>query len=910
LIDDPHKIPEEMSLFYRTEETYRKLWFTFEQEGIDIAAPVLLKDTKRFSNPYLSHAERFLFAKPQAARQSKDIELITAPDRRAEVDAAARKIRQWMLDGFRLRDIAVLTRSLDNYAELIDASFREHAIPYFVDRRRAAAHHPVPQVVRAILLLALHNWPHDAVMTLLKSGLCGLSLTEADEVENYVLMHRIRGAEWASTNPWRYVRSKLTRGSDEELAPAEQFELERIDGLRRKVVNPLRPFLTKIPVDAKLSIRQYIVELFAVLERFNIRKTLLEWIKDTPDLEQRGEHEQVWAELIKLLDQMADVMGEELVQPADFLAILESGLEQFDLALTPPTVDQVLVGGVERTRTPALRATIVLGLNEGEFPHAPRDQTILSDGERRALAARKMEIDPDTQRRLLDENFLGYIAFTRGSERLLATRAASDDAGRAVMPSQFWKRVRATFPDAPHQEIRRDDSSVETIGTPRQLVTRLMRWVRDGAQEIAWTSLYQWLSQHQFTSDAIDVMRFRAWRALAYDNQSILSSELAKRLFPSPLGASVSRIETFATCPFKHFARYGLELNEREDAEVSALDLGNVYHGILEQLVRDMVRSHKTWGADPKNITDQAISKLAKEIGESLKGELMLSSARNQYLLAHVERTLGQVIDTQSAGAARGRFKPIRAELEFGSSAPESLPPLELKTPEGNRLRLRGKIDRVDLLEDQAAFAVIDYKLSGSQLSLDRVYHGISLQLLTYLLVLQANGQQLAGKKLTPAAAFYVKLLRQLDDVKHPSEATPPEDEAFHLSVKPRGLIHRKFLGALDDHLGPGVRSEVVQAALKRDGELGHRNISDAAEASEFAALLRHVEKRLGQLGDQIIAGRIDVSPFRMGQITPCPSCDYRAVCRFDTLTNRYNHLTVLGREGVLEKLAQEATHE
>ena len=159
---------------------------------------------------------------------------------------------------------------------------------------------------------------------------------------------------------------------------------------------------------------------------------------------------------------------------------------------------------------------------------------------------------------------------------------------------------------------------------------------------------------------------------------------------------------------------------------------------------------------------------------------------------------------------------------------------------------------------------------------------------------------------LTPAAAFYVKLLRQLNDVDHPDDATPPEDEAFHLAVKPRGLMHRKFLNAIDDKLGPGVRSDVVQASLKKDGEIGYRNISDAAEASEFAALLKHVEKRLGQLGDQIIAGRIDVSPFRMGQITPCPSCDYRAVCRFDTLTNRYNHLTVLGREGVLEKLAQE----
>src|SRR5581483_7395047 len=249
---------------------------------------------------------------------------------------------------------------------------------------------------------------------------------------------------------------------------------------------------------------------------------------------------------------------------------------------------------------------------------------------------------------------------------------------------------------------------------------------------------------------------------LSYDNQAQLSADVARLLFKSPLTASVSQIETFATCPFKHFARYALKLSEREDAEVSALDLGNVYHGILENLVRDMVKVHKTWGADPRNVTDAAIQRYARQIGEALKGELMLSSARNQYLLSHVQRTLGQVIDTQSAGAARGRFKPIRAELTFGFDDGAGLAALELSTAQRNVLRLRGKIDRVDLLEDQAAFAVIDYKLSGNQLSLDRVYHGISLQLLTYLLVLQTAGESLAGKKLTPAAAFYVKLLRQL----------------------------------------------------------------------------------------------------------------------------------------------------
>ena len=95
------------------------------------------------------------------------------------------------------------------------------------------------------------------------------------------------------------------------------------------------------------------------------------------------------------------------------------------MALTPPTVDQVLVGGVERTRTPAVKATILLGLNEGEFPRAPRDRDDPFRWRTTALAKRKMEIDPDTQRRLFDENFLGYLAFTRGGRALFVTRSGA-----------------------------------------------------------------------------------------------------------------------------------------------------------------------------------------------------------------------------------------------------------------------------------------------------------------------------------------------------------------------------------------------------------------------------------------------------------------------------------------------------
>ena len=114
---------------------------------------------------------------------------------------------------------------------------------------------------------------------------------------------------------------------------------------------------------------------------------------------------------------MVDLLGEESV-PASLISsdILEWGLERFDLALTPPTVDQVLVGQIGRTRTPDVRAVFVLGMNEGQFPRAGRDASILSHSERRELRRLHVDLDPGSDRQLLDEQFLGYIALHPGVE--------------------------------------------------------------------------------------------------------------------------------------------------------------------------------------------------------------------------------------------------------------------------------------------------------------------------------------------------------------------------------------------------------------------------------------------------------------------------------------------------------------
>jgi len=84
-------------------------------------------------------------------------------------------------------------------------------------------------------------------------------------------------------------------------------------------------------------------------------------------LEQRDEPPRSGKGIVELLDQMVELMGDEPSTLADFIEIYETGMEQFELALTPPTTDEIIVGQVDRTRSPELRVVFILGMNEGVF---------------------------------------------------------------------------------------------------------------------------------------------------------------------------------------------------------------------------------------------------------------------------------------------------------------------------------------------------------------------------------------------------------------------------------------------------------------------------------------------------------------------------------------------------------------
>jgi len=136
-------------------------------------------------------------------------------------------------------------------------------------------------------------------------------------------------------------------------------------------------------------------------------------------------------------------------------------------------------------------------------------------------------------------------------------------------------------------------------------------------------------------------------------------------------------------------------------------------------------------------------------------------------------------------------------------------------------------------------------------------------------------------------------------------ESLSPDDPRFHLFHKPRGIFDLAVANKLDRNLTQGG-SDVVQVFIRKDGSVGYPQSSDAASGQELTALLRHVERRIGELADRMIAGEIGIRPYRIGRTTPCPRCQFRDLCRFEPRPGSYDDLPPMTRDEMLRKVLEE----
>lgn len=925
---------EPFDLFARTVRTYLSLCNDLREAGVALEDPLLLRDDPpRFAEaPSLAWLESRLF-RPRIAPPAEEagaknrrsvIRLIQAANRRVEVAAAVAEIRRLVSEHnppLRYRDIAVIVRDLEPYHDLLVAALNEAGVPHFIDRRRAIRHHAVVEVIRALVELARSADP-DAMVALAKSGLSGLTDDDADLLENFLLAQGLsRRSDW-TRRPWQYRKRLRDEDAPLRMTPTQERELDRLNELRVRLVDALDAWWQLADASEPPTCRAWADALYATLERLGVPERLRTWLAEAEtvgDVEQAQELRQVWSHVVALCDDLSGEFGDEPITASELDELVDSALSSATLALAPPTLDQVLVGSIERSRHPTIRAALVLGFAEGQFPLRQKEDPILTDDHRVLLERSGVPLQPGATQRLFDERLLGYIALTRPNELLWVSWPAAEQDGRECQPSPFVDEILSVLPDLQVEELAEPLASRRTwaLCTPGDLAAAMACDVRvrlrpgkaHADADRVWNGLYNAALDD---STLREPMR-RALASLRYKNEASLAEEMIERLHGGPLLTSVTRIETFAACPFRHFAQYQLGLQPRETCRLDAVDLGVHSHRVLERVIGRLVDERQRL----PDLRDDDLATLLQGISAravaQLVDDVLMGDPRNAYLIEHNEADLWLALLAQRFVTAAGEYRPIGAEVTFGFSesaedeARLRLPPLEVTTPKGRAVGLRGKIDRIDLaeLEGRAVATVLDYKLSSNRrLKLDRVLHGLDLQLMTYMLVVEKHGEALVGQPTEPGGAFYFSLLERIQSLPGPPEAPPSAAERYR-DLRPRGLIDADELDTFDPNLGPSGSSEVVVARLNKNGEPGYLNTTDVADSESFRGALRFVRQRLGELCDDLLDGVIDVRPYRLGREMPCSYCDHQSVCRFEFHADAPRELLAVSRTEALARMAE-----
>src|SRR5699024_3754119 len=127
-----------------------------------------------------------------------------------------------------------------------------------------------------------------------------------------------------------------------------------------------------------------------------------------------------------------------------------------------------------------------------------------------------------------------------------------------------------------------------------------------------------------------------------------------------------------------------------------------------------------------------------------------------RYLLKRLTRISKRALWALARQLRAGAFTPLGYEVGFGGDS--LLPEIAIGLPGGRLLRLAGKIDRVDLLEQdwKTYVKILDYKSGSKSFRLLDAYYGLQLQLLLYQDAFLKAGKSLLGREsLCPGGVFY-----------------------------------------------------------------------------------------------------------------------------------------------------------
>ena len=848
-----------------------------KKDRLPAAAPIAHIEQELFAHPFRPYKEVSQEIKQPA------ITFCRAAGYYSEAETAAAFITDLVRDrGLRYRDIAVICNDMEIRGLAVKRVFEEYGIPFFMDEKRRVLHDPVIAFITSLLDVIIDGWSFEDVFLLLKSDLTPIGQEDYEALENYAVRYRIRGSRWKKE--FRYGKNEY-----------EEEELARLDGLRENLVQWTggfeRTFHAAKTVGEKTeALRDFLTDEAAVPERIEGFVSALE---EDNEYEAALEIAQIWESVLGLFDQFTELMDGRGISGEEYKAILQTGFESIELGLIPPTIDQVVIGTMKRTRVGPIRALVVLGANDGVLPAEAAQDDLLNQDERSLLLGKNIEICKDADLHTMEENLAIYKNFSKPREYLWIGFSASDPDGKELRPSIIFSKLTKLFPDAPvEKDILNRETALPLIESPKSTIKHLTAVLLENGEKTAepapeWNAAFRWYKERQDKN--LDIVM----QGISFDNRvEKLDAKLVEKLFCKEEGTqltlSPSRIEKFSRCPFAHLVLYGLAPEEQRVFEVAGREVGDVYHECLMRFAQKLAVPGKAITDEDSpwmKLTEDECLRMIGELVDLVSGEyregVLLSGKEERYRAERMKDVCGRAAWAIAEHVKQGRIRRIYFEESFGADDRKAFPPI--RVPLGEReVLIEGKIDRIDVLEN-GYVKIIDYKSGKERFDTREARGGWRLQLMLYLQAAM-GGLEAEGQAARPAGVFYFEIADPLVDTTGIDASQLDEKigkelrRAFKLDgiVLNEPSVIRNMAGEFSGY------SEILPLYCNKEGEIKGTTENKLLSAEEFAELQDTVGTTVKRLCGELWAGTADVHPKKSGTVTACDYCRYKSICNFE----------------------------
>lgn len=886
--ENPYRIGGEQELFHMSKEMIAHLVRLAEERQIKKEKDLVLNGEKhhRFEHAEsLFWLEKNLFRYPCIAYTKKQdaISIHVAGNPAKEASYVAREIVSLVRErGYRYRDIAIITGDLERYRDSLEEVLTENQLPYFVDQKKSMMGNPCVEFIRSTLEMIADNFSYESVFRYLKSNMTTIERDDVDRLENYCLAMGIRGQrQWEKL----WVRS---------MKQEEPLELERMNQLREAVLLPIQN-LANTWKRRKGTVREKMESLHHFLREIGLQKKMEDYeaqFREQGNLAKEKEYKQVYPLVMELFDKVVGLLGEEAIPAQELNGILDAGFEELKVGLIPPLIDQILIGDMERTRLNGIRALFFLGLNDGIIPKNSGKGGLLSQMERQFLKEEQVTLSPTQKENAYIQKFYLYLNLTKPSELLYLSYSQNTQEGESIRPSYLVHTIEKLFPVLGQVDEEKEEDSSRQITTPegtlKYWIAKLLEFsqhpVFDAADPI-FLELTSWYARQSDWKQRMDQL----FEAVSYHNEESGIGKLAAAALygPQPIN-SVTRLERYATCAFAHFLTYGLRLAKRQEFEMAAADMGNLFHNAIERYSNKVKDAGMKWSEVPSEEQRKMVKECVEEVSTDYGNHVLQSTARNAYFIDRLERIVNRTVWALKKQLQKGKFEPVSYEVSFSQA--DELDALTIPISDQEKMHLSGRLDRMDLYEDEehVYIKVIDYKSGVAEFDLSSVYYGIQIQLVVYMeAAMEMERRKRMEKTVIPAGIFYYNMKDPIIEETEEMREEQVEQELLS-KLKMNGLVNSasEVIALLDASMDK--RSDVIPVSYNKDGSLTKN--SSAVDTRQFEAVTTYVRNTIRRMGAEILNGKTEISPYRKGSTTGCDYCEFREVCGFDEKSAGYEY--------------------